>query len=118
MLQQAEELLRDDRSVVLDGTFRRAEERRRAVSLAEGHGADVWIVECSLPEDEVQRRLEHRLQGGTSVSDGRWELYHRQLREWEPVAEVSPNRHIRLDTAGSPPENIRRLLQQLFAIIL
>jgi len=105
-------------TVVVDGTFRRAEERRGAVAIAQGQGVDSWIVECSLPEVEIQRRLEQRLQEGTSVSDGRWEVHHEQLQAWQPVAEVPTNRHICLDTTGTPQESIHQLLQQLLATVL
>jgi aminoglycoside phosphotransferase family enzyme/predicted kinase len=118
MFQQAEQHLQDGRSVALDGTFRSVAERSQAVETARRTGADAWIIECLLPEAEVQRRLERRAREGTSVSDARWELFHRLQQEWEPVREAPANRHIRLDTSGPLPETMRQLLRQIYTRVL
>jgi predicted kinase len=116
MLDQAEKTLGKGRSVVLDATFRRAEERARAVALAQQLGVEVWLVECCLPEEAVRHRLELRSQRGDSVSDGRWELFIPQQQEWEPVAEAPACRYLRLDTGGSPQETAGQLLRQLYTL--
>jgi aminoglycoside phosphotransferase family enzyme/predicted kinase len=118
MFQQMTERLKEGNSVVLDGTFRRSVERSRAVAIGREMGSDVWIIECTLPDEIARRRLEQRFQEGTSVSDGLWELYHRQQREWEPVNEVPCDRYLPLDTSGSPPETIRELLYQFYIMLL
>ena len=114
MLRQAEEYLREGLSVVMDATFRRSEERERAVEAARRLGADAWVIECFLSEEEARRRLERRFQDGASVSDGRWELYHQQQREWEPVVEVPGHRHVMLDTGGSLQDIMRELIRRLY----
>jgi aminoglycoside phosphotransferase family enzyme/predicted kinase len=118
MFQRAEQYLQDGRSVVLDGTFRNTAERSRAIEIARRARVDVWIIECSLPEEEVRRRLERRSQEGTSASDAGWELFHLLQQEWEPVAEVPSNRYLRLDTSGSLSETMRHLLSQLYACVV
>ena len=115
ILQQAEQHLQKGYSVVLDATFRRAAERARAVAVAHRAGVDVWLVECCLPEAEVQRRLERRFQNADSMSDGRWELFRQLQQQWEPVAEVPANRYLRSDTSGPPQKTLRQLLYQLYA---
>ena len=118
MLSEAGQRLQTGKSAILDGTFRRADERAKAVDLARATGADCWIVQCVLDETEARRRLEMRAAGGGSPSDGRWELYHLQLGQWEPVEEVPTNRHLVLDTGGSTQEVIGALLRQLYAGIV
>ena len=118
MLEKAREHLQAGDSVILDGTFRRAKERRDVLDLAKDLNAEAWIVQCSLDEEEAHRRLERRIKTGGSVSDGRWELYHQQLLQWEPVREVAPHRHIILDTEGSPEDNVAALLRGLYESIL
>jgi predicted kinase len=119
MSRLAEQHLRGGRSVVLDATFRHAADRRAAVALAKGHpSAQAWIVECRLPEAEVRRRLDRRVQGRDSSSDGRWELFHRQREEWEPVGEVPSSRHILLDTGGGVRDTMAGLLRRLYAGVL
>ena len=118
MRQEAGGHLLKGESVVLDGTFRRAEERARMVDLAGELEAETWIVECRLPEVEAWRRLERRAEKGDSVSDGRWSLFRRQLAQWDQVSEVPPERHLILDTSGSEEEAMRSLLQSLYGSIL
>ncbi len=115
MLQQAEDYLSNGQSVVLDASFARGELRRQAAEAARRVGAEAWIIECTVPDAEVRRRLTRRLRRGDSVSDGRWELYHQQKVEWEPVTEVPSERHLVLDTSGTHNETVRMLLLGLFA---
>lgn len=114
MFLQAQEQLREGRSVVMDGTFRRSAERSEAIAAAQTLGAETWVVECHLPDDIARQRLDTRVAEGTSVSDGRWELYHQQQAQWEPVTEVSPDHYIALDTSGSVQEMVRELLRRLY----
>ncbi len=118
MNEDAKKHLLKGESVILDGTFRRAEERAKAVELARESEAEVWIVECVLPEAEAQRRLERRTEEGFTVSDGRWPLYHQQLSQWDQVGEVPRERHLILDTSNCEEETIRSLLQALYESIL
>ncbi len=114
LVGRAEAPLRSGQSVVIDATFRRARDRQAAVVAASRAGAEAWIVECGLSEDEIHRRLDARQVEGTSVSDGTWEIYRQQMSEWEPVAEVPENRHVRLDTGSSTSETVGKLLYEVF----
>lgn len=78
MLDQAKHNLAEGRSVVLDATFRRAEERLRAAEIARECDADAWIVEMVLDEATVKTRLKERVLRGDSTSDARWATYQRQ----------------------------------------
>ena len=118
MIAEAGQQLLTGKSVILDGTFRRADERTKAVDVARGMGADCWIVQCVLDEAEARRRLEKRAAEDSSPSDGRWELYHLQLQQWEAVAEAPANRYIVLYTGGSTEEVIAALLRELYAGIV
>jgi aminoglycoside phosphotransferase family enzyme/predicted kinase len=118
ILGQAERQLAAGGSVVLDATFRRAEERVRALAMAERLGAEAFFVECTAPEDQVRQRLEARSAGAGAVSDGRWELFHHQVADWEAVAEVPANRYIRLCTTAPVQDTARQLLHRLYASVL
>ena len=118
MLSEAKQHLQEGETVILDGTFRRSEERARALALAEGLPGETWIVECRLREEQARERLQNRMARGDSVSDGRWELYHQQMAQWEPVRGVSSERHIILDTGGSLEETVRNLLQWSYERVL
>jgi aminoglycoside phosphotransferase family enzyme/predicted kinase len=118
MLDEGRRQLLAGRSVVLDGTYRRRTERTAAVEMARALGADCWIVQCALNDSQARERLLSRQARGDSSSDGRWDIFHRQLAQWESVAEVPPERHILLDTGGSFEENVLRLLWKLYVRIL
>ena len=118
MFQQARDYLKAGSSVVLDATFLRAEDRAKAVEVAQEQGAEAWIVECSLTAEEARRRLELRLRAGDSDSDARLEVYLQQRQEWEPVAEAPARRYIRLSTEAPLQETMRELLDQLYANVL
>ncbi len=118
MLSEARQQLLTGKSLILDGTFRRADDRTKAVKLAQAVGADCWIVQCVLDETQARRRLEIRATEGGSPSDGRWEIYGLQMRQWEPVVEVPIRRHFVLDTGGSTKQVIAALLLGLYAEIV
>ena len=118
MQERASEHLLKGKSVVLDGTFRHAEERASMVDLARELEAEAWIVECRLPEAEARKRLDRRAEEVDSVSDGRWSLFHQQLAQWDQVSEVPRERHLILDTSGCEEDTVRSLLQALYGSIL
>jgi aminoglycoside phosphotransferase family enzyme/predicted kinase len=107
------DILSDGGSVVLDASFIRAEERLKAKRLAEEIGADFFIIECTLDEANIKKRLERRLKQG-SVSDGRWEIYQPQKEAFDPVKEASPQKHAIVDTSKPLGENIRRILDKVY----
>jgi hypothetical protein len=98
----------------MDGTFRRANDRRLATVLADEHDAGVWMVECVLLPHIARRRLDQRVAAGDGISDGRWEIYQQQRQEWESVKEVPEERHLLLDTSGPLAKSMRELLYRFF----
>jgi aminoglycoside phosphotransferase family enzyme/predicted kinase len=118
VLARAEASLKTGRPVVLDGTYRRADERRRVVEMVRKLGCEVWMVVCTLPLEETVRRLDARARSGVAVSDADRQVFLRQRGEWEPVREVSLTRLVELDTSGTVEEMARRLLYGLFLAVL
>jgi len=105
-------ILSDGGSVILDASFIKAEERLKAKRLAEGTGADFFIIECTLDEENIKKRLARRLKQG-SVSDGRWEIYRPQKKAFDPV-EAAPSKHAIIDTSKPIEENIRQILDKIY----
>lgn len=104
MFRLAEALLGDGQSVVLDATFRKREDREKALLLAKKTGAGFWAVECVCSEDIVRHRLERRAIAGSSPSDGRWEIYERDKREYLPLTDIPEQQHILVNTSNSSPK--------------
>ena len=112
MFSQAKDILSGGRSVILDASFIKAEERLKAKRLAEKMGADFFIVECSLDEESIKQRLAQRLKEGTT-SDGRWEIYEPQKRQFEPVMEVLPRNYVIIDTSAPVNTTVKQVLDKL-----
>ena len=98
MFDRAEETLAGGTSVILDASFSRRVQRRRALALARRLGAEPYVVECVAPDAITLARLGAREREGTSLSDGRPELYLRQKSAFDPVVEIAPARHLRVRT--------------------
>jgi predicted kinase len=97
MLAEAESLLRDGRGVILDATFKAVADRQLALALAGRRRVPVLFVECVVSEDEAIRRLERRASMHGEVSDATPEVYARQRAEYEPIREIPPRNHLRVD---------------------
>jgi uncharacterized protein len=102
LFKRAGQLLSQGRSVVLDASFQRAKHRLQAIQLAARVGAEFCVLECWCSEAELRRRLEARVAQGGSVSDGRWELIAQQRQAFEPLFEVPPLQHLKVDTTQAP----------------
>jgi len=115
-LDLAAELLRAGASVIIDGSYQRREERQGAARTAQTLGAAFIVIECTCPEDIVRQRLDARLTQVGEASDGRWELFNEQKVAFEPVEEVAPGRHLRIDCARPANESLSETLRALTAM--
>ncbi len=99
VLRRARVVLESGRSVVLDATFRSRAHRQSVRALAQSLRVPFRFVECHVPEAEAMARLERRAKKA-SVSDGRQEIYVEFQRSWEPVQNLTPRQHLRLNTTA------------------
>jgi aminoglycoside phosphotransferase family enzyme/predicted kinase len=98
MLAEAERLLNDGCGAILDATFKESADRQLALALAARRGVPVLFVECVVSEDEAIRRLERRGSIQSEVSDATPEVHRMQRAEFEPIRELPPRNHLRMDT--------------------
>jgi aminoglycoside phosphotransferase family enzyme/predicted kinase len=113
LFKQAERLLSQGGSALLDASFQHARHRTQAMQLAARAGAEFFVLECWCSEEELRRRLEARVAQGNSVSDGRWELLAQQRQAFEPLFEVPPPQHIKVDTTRAPTLVAAEVMRQL-----
>ena len=109
----ADIVLSSGRPVVIDASFRTAAMRNAARSLAIRHGVPFVMVECGAPRKVIMERLTARERAGVHESDARANLLEEFERRFEPVVELRPSEHLRLDTSG-PPAEVRKLLERTF----
>lgn len=103
--RRARQYLEAGRSVILDGSYKRARERALVQQLAQELGARAAFIYCTCSPEEVQRRLAQRGQNQQAVSDGRAELLAAQQQDFDPLEERCRSDLLILDT-GRPLETL------------
>ncbi|MBX3220601.1 MAG: dephospho-CoA kinase [Labilithrix sp.] len=106
VLRRAGMVLASGRPVIVDASFRSAEARAAARALAEQHGVPFRLVECVAPIELCRARLEARRRSGASVSDATPEILDAFAADYEPIDELAPSEHVRVDTSGSIHESL------------
>jgi predicted kinase len=91
MRVQAGALLKAGKSVILDGSYKRAAEREKVKQLAQENGAGAIFLYCACPLGTVKERLGIRAQDPKSISDGREEILEAQAQDFDPVDFSSPD---------------------------
>ncbi len=113
MLERAEKLLEAGHTVVLDGCFAKRVQRRPADKLSRRLKVPLLVLECRTSEAIIRERLERRAAKEGVVSDGRWEIYHQQLKEFEPPEEIRGDRRVVLDRS----KPVEELMDELAAMV-
>jgi hypothetical protein len=101
-LRRAEDLLAAGGSVIIDASYKRQDERRRAEALARRYGAAFHILECHCSEAVIRRRLEVRAADAQEPSDGRWDIFEAQRADFDPMNGFASGVHIAVDTGTTP----------------
>ncbi|MCI0392779.1 MAG: AAA family ATPase [Acidobacteria bacterium] len=100
MFEHGRKLLIEENGVILDATFRRAEDLAKAREMSESAGAQFRLIECRLSPEQVMARLEQRAARGEGYSDATWEIYLKQREEAQSLLTGEPGFHLILDTGG------------------
>ena len=98
LLEKAAARLREGNSVILDASYQYALDRLDLRSLARNLHCQVYFIFCRCSEKEMKRRMAAREQDPTAVSDGRWEIYLKQKKRFEPPDELAAPELIVIDT--------------------
>lgn len=108
-LDLAEEKLREGKSVIIDASYKRRDERVRAYDTAARLNADFFVIECVCAEEIIKKRLDSRMVDAGRVSDGRWEIFQAQKEDFDKITEVTERYHIIIDTSSTPQEQTWRI---------
>jgi predicted kinase len=100
MLSRAHDRLKSGRSVILDATFSHARWRKEALRLARDTDANFVFADCACDPDILRARLKKR-ESSPGLSDARIQHLDEMTADFEPVQEIAPDMHIRIDT-GQP----------------
>ncbi|HSE95947.1 MAG TPA: AAA family ATPase, partial [Methylomirabilota bacterium] len=108
LFRRAEVVVATGRGVILDATFRSRELRHEAREVARRHGRRFLFVETGCDDATLRERLRRRA-GGPSVSDATEGLLERIRQDFQPVTEVAPGEHVRVDTTRSTAEQVAQV---------
>jgi len=105
VLRRAEVVLSSGRAVVVDASFRTAAARAQARELASRCNVPFRLVECLASLETCRERVRERAKTGT-VSDATPELVDDFASRFEPITELPPTEHVRVDTSGAAGDPI------------
>lgn len=113
IFRRASDFLHSGRSVILDGSFKKERDRQEALAVAWKGNADFLLIECQCAEGEIQRRMTLRAKEDSDPSDGRWEIFEEQKKEYEKVVGIPPALYLPLNTELPPEECLGQVFQHL-----
>jgi uncharacterized protein len=109
---EAQRQLLAGRSVVVDGTFLKKEQRAPTLAAARAVKVRSLIVECWAPEEVIEQRQRLRMKQEWTTSDAGWETYQRQKGEEEAVTP-GEGLAVRIDTTAAVREQIDEVTASL-----
>jgi aminoglycoside phosphotransferase family enzyme/predicted kinase len=112
VLRRVDAVLSSGRPVVVDASFRTMAARAAARDLAGRHNVPFRLFECVAPLDVCRARVRQR-DRATSVSDGRAEILDAFAARFEPIVELPPTEHRRIDTGGSVEQALAQVEREL-----
>lgn len=110
LVAEAEKRLRGGRSVLLDATFLRRQDRWRALNAARRAGAVGVVLRFHLPEEVASERIAARAQAGTDPSDATVEVHAAQVREEEPISDEERPVSVERDGRSDPDATLMLVL--------
>ncbi len=113
LMARAGALLQAGKSTILDGSFKKEAERKKALELSVQAHADLLFIECQCSEPTIQRRLAQRALDPKEPSDGRWEIFVDQREDYEPIQSVPPELYLPLNTEESVGECLEKVFHRL-----
>ncbi|WP_208023537.1 AAA family ATPase [Halorussus pelagicus] len=106
LFERAGDTVEAGRSVVLDGTFKDAADRERALELAESLDARFRLVKVECDESVVRERIESR---EDDASDADFEIHAMYREQFDAVSDD----HLTVDNSESAAET-RRQVEERF----
>ncbi|HDQ03326.1 MAG TPA: aminoglycoside phosphotransferase [Deltaproteobacteria bacterium] len=109
----AAQIIKQGKPVIIDASFKKRSERKKAYALARNLGVGFYVIECVCPDDTTRKRLEKRAREKNNVSDGRWEIFHEQKKDFEAIDEISPKQHFKIDTSAEPEAARLKIIEKI-----
>jgi predicted kinase len=94
LFYETEKHVRNGNGVVVDATFYKNVLRKKATAIAKKYKTKFFIIECTLDESELKKRIERRKKT-KNASEADWTVYLKIKKQYEPIKE----KHLTLNTA-------------------
>ncbi|MBM4263458.1 MAG: kinase [Deltaproteobacteria bacterium] len=104
LIREAEKYLSRGSSVILDATFTQREQRDKLAQLARKLKVPLFFIHGVASAAVTRARLAARTAAANDISDGRWEIYQKQLETQERLDEVSAEDLLELNTEAAPDQ--------------
>ncbi len=108
LLDAARQRIQSGRSIILDATYSASTYREKVLQLADEYPAETLFVECTADEAVLRSRLRQR-EHAASVSDARLAHFDTLKSRFEPLTDIPPDRHIRIDTTAKMTDCLNSL---------
>ncbi|MEN3046456.1 MAG: AAA family ATPase [Candidatus Hydrothermales bacterium] len=95
LFERAKLALKNSKNVILDATFLDKEKRDRLRALAKALDVKLFILWIEAPSLLIKKRLEKRK---SDVSDGRWEIYLKQIEKYKKPTEEEDIIYVKNDS--------------------
>lgn len=109
----ADQKIRQGKPVIIDASFKKRTERQKAVEMAKKLGVRFYILECICPDKITKQRLEKRIQDNDNTSDGRWELFQEQKKDFDAINEVTADSYFKIDTSDNPEASRQEIIRKI-----
>ncbi|MFA5323595.1 MAG: AAA family ATPase [Smithella sp.] len=109
----AAEKIKQGKAVIIDASFKRREERLKALKTARSLGVGFYVLECFCSGEITKKRLEKRARDNDNTSDGRWELFQKQKDEFETIDEVPDDCRFKIDTSAAPEITRQEIIRKI-----
>jgi uncharacterized protein len=98
LLDKAVNNAREDRKVIVDATYLKANQRKHFYDSCISGGLNPFFVHCFASEDTLRERIRKRITEGTDISDAYIGVLEHQLKHLEEPDELPSFRVLRINT--------------------
>jgi len=109
----ATQKIKQGKPVIIDASFKRLTERRKARDLSLNLGVRFYILECFCPDEITKKRLQKRVRKNDNASDGRWELFQKQKEVFDVIDEMPEDCLFKIDTSVNPEITRREIIRKI-----
>lgn len=111
--KKVEAFAKEQKSVILDATYSRKEEREKLVELLHTLGVSYYFIETQATDEVITERLKLRKSKEQVISDARLEDFEELIQYYQPPKELNSRHLIGIDTEQNLDESLSEIFEKL-----